>query len=300
MSAINGNTLHPTQLVTLRSREYTEKLNGDDNSNLFFQLDQPIIVPPNVDIYVTLNVFRFINSMYNVPASTNILYWRTLNGAVWTNHQYIVPAGNWNIDDLIVELNANNNDIDFIYNPSTFKVSVHKANNAHDQIDLMPLANNILARIGFDENSVVTITPANDINNPVVSPNLIDLLGTQNIYISIDDLQLGSISTLGFGHNSVLDHIAVVVPQGTGQTYTGNGLMLKCGVKKITQLQIKLFTGEDKLAELNNAEWYISLIFNFQYENDYKPPRYLTDVNNDGRIDINDLIQLYNQQEKPI
>lgn len=300
MSSISGNTLHPTQLVTLRSREYTSRLNGDDNSDIFFQLDQPIIVPPNVDMYVTLNVFRFINGMYNVPNSSHILFWRTLNGVTWTYHQYDVPIGNWNIDALMTELNTNQTDIDFIYDSKTFKVSVHPhAAGAHDQIDILPSANNINARIGFSETDITTMTPANNINNPVVSPNLIDLLGTQNLYINIDDLQLGSNSTLGYGHSSVLDHIAVIVPQGTGQTYNGNGLMLKCGIKKITQLRVQLFTGEDRLAELNNTEWYLSLIFNFQYENEFKPARYLTDVNGDGRIDVQDLIALY-QQGKPI
>jgi hypothetical protein len=183
----------------------------------------------------------------------------------------------------------------------TFKVAVHiHSAGSHDQIELLPNANNILARIGFDETLTVVILPTNDINNPIYSPNLIDLLGTQNIYINIDDLQLGSNSTLGYGHNSVLDHIAVIVGQGVGQTYNGNGLMLKCGVKKLTQLRIQLFTGENKLAELNNTEWYLSLIFNFQYENEYKAPRYLSDVNNDGQIDIKDIIALYNQQGKPI
>ena len=301
MSSISGNTLHPTQLLTLRSREYTTLLNGEDNSDIFFQLDQPIIVPPNVDIYVTLNVFRFINGMYNIPNSSHILYWRTLKSGVWTYHQYSVSIGNWNIDTLMADLNAAQTDIDFIYDAKTFKVGVHfHAAGSHDQIELLPSANNILARIGFNETQSVVILPINDINNPVISPNLIDLLGTQNLYINIDDLQLGSNSTLGYGHKSVLDHIAVIVPQGTGQTYNGNGLMLKCGVKKITQLRVQLFTGEDKLAELNNTEWYLSLIFNFQYENDFKPARYLTDVNGDGRIDVNDLIALYSQQAKPI
>jgi hypothetical protein len=119
----------------------------------------------------------------------------------------------------------------------------------------------------------------------------------QNIYINIDDLQVGSNSTLGYGHNNVLDHIAVVVPQGVGQTYNGNGLMLKCNVKKITQLQVQLFTGENLLAELNKTEWYLSLLFNFQYENEYKPAKYLTDVNGDGRVDIQDVIAFYQQQQ---
>lgn len=300
MSSFSGNTLHPTQLVTLRSREYTSVLNGEDNSDLFFQLDTPIIVPPNVDIYVTLNVFRFINGMYNVPNSSHILYWRTLKLGVWTYFQYEVPIGNWNIDNLITDLNAAQNDIDFVYDSKTFKVGVHVHSGSHDQIDLLPSANNILARIGFDETQSVIILPVNDITNPVICPNLIDLLGTQNIYINIDDLQLGSNSTLGYGHTSVLDHIAVVVPQGTGQTYNGNGLMLKCGVKKITQLRVQLFTGEDKFAELNKTEWYLSLIFNFQYENEFKPSRYLTDVNGDGRIDIQDLLAMYQQPTKPL
>lgn len=300
MSVLQGNTLHQTQLVTIKSREFTQRLNGDDNSDILFQLAQPIVVPPNVDIYVTLNVFRFINAVYNVPNSSHILYWRTLNGVTWTNFSYSVPVGNWSIDDLIVELNAAQNDIDFIYDHKTFKVKAHRANNAHDQIDILPSPNNINARIGFSETEITTILPANDVNNPVVSPNLIDLLGTQNIYISIDDLQLGTNSTLGFGNNSVLEHIAVIVPQGVGQTYTGNGLMLKCGVRKITQLRVQLFTGEGILAELNNTEWYMTLIFNFQYENEFKAARYLTDVNGDGRIDIQDLMAMYQQQGKMI
>ena len=293
MSTIIGNTLHPTQLITLRSREYTQRLNGDDNSDLLFQLDQIVNVPPNVDIYVTLNVFRFINGMYNVPNSTHIFYWRGLKHGVWDNFQYSVPIGNWNISNLIIELNNNVDDFIFTYDSKTFKVTITAHQGSHTQYEILPNANNILARIGFDENTLISLVPTQS----VVSPNLIDLLGTQNLYINIDDLQLGSISTVGYGHNSVLDHISVVVPGGTGQSYNGNGLMLKCGVKKITQLRVQLYTGENRLAELNNTEWYISLIFNFQYENEYKAPRYLTDMNADGKIDIQDIIASYQLQQ---
>lgn len=284
------NTILPSQMVTLRSREYTQLLNGEDNSDMLFQLSQPINVPPNVDVFVTLNVFRFINGMYNVPNSSHIFYWRGLKAGVWDNFQYNVQIGNWNIDNLITELNAHVDDFIFTYDAKTFKVTITAHNGmSHTEYEILPLANNILARIGFDENTVISLLPT----QAITSPNLIDLLGTQNLYINIDDLQLGSNSAVGYGHNSVLEHIAVVVPQGTGQTFTGNGLMYKCGVRKITQLRVQLYTGENRLAELNNTEWYLSLVFNFQYENEFKPARYLTDVNGDGRIDVQDLIAMY-------
>lgn len=297
MSSIQNNTLHPTQMVTLRSREFTQRLNGDDNSDILFQLDQVISVPPNVDVYVTLQVFRFINGMYNLPNSSHILYWRSLKSGVWNNYSLSVPIGNWNIDDLIVYLNTNQSpkDITFIYDPKTFKVTAIHHTGSTTSIELLPLPNNINARLGFSETETTVIPPGVD---GVTSPNLIDLLGTQNIYINIDDLQLSSVSTIGFGHKSVLDHVPVIVPQGTGQTHSGNGLMLKCGVKKITQMRVQLFTGEDRLAELNNTEWYMSLLFNFQYENEYRAPRYLTDVNGDGKIDMQDLIALFSQQQQ--
>jgi hypothetical protein len=251
------------------------------------------MVPPNVDIYVSLNVFRFINGVYNVPNSTHILYWRTLTGGVWTNKSYSVQVGNWNITDLIANLNAGQADLVFVYDSKTFRVSV-SFSGAYTQVEILSSANNINARLGFSETTSTTILPAQS----VTGSNLIDLLGMQNIYINIDDLQVGSNSTLGYGNSNVLDHIAVVVPQGVGQTYNGNGLMLKCGVRKITQLRVQLFTGEGILAELNNTEWYLSLLFNFQYENEFKPARYLTDVNGDGRIDLQDVIQLYQQQQQ--
>lgn len=296
MATIAGNTIHSTQMVTLRSREYTQRLNGDDNSDILFQLAQSINCPPNVDVYVTLNVFRFINGMYNVPNSTHIFYWRGFKNGVWDNYQYSVPIGNWNIDNLITELNGNVDDFIFTYDPKTFKVTITAHQGSHTEYEILPLANNILARIGFDENTTLSLVPT----QAVISPNLIDLLGTQNLYINIDDLQLGTNSTIGYGHSNILEHIAVVVPQGTGQTYTSQGLMMKCGVKKITQLRVQLFTGEDKLAELNNTEWYLSLLFNFQYENEFKPARYLTDVNGDGKIDVQDIIALYQQQGKAL
>jgi hypothetical protein len=293
MTTLINNTLHQTQMVTLRSREYTQRLNGDDNSDILFQLSQPINVPPNVDIYVTLNVFRFINGMYNVPNSSHIFYWRGFKNGVWDEYQYSVQIGNWNIDNLITDLNANVSDFTFTYDSKTFRVTV-EAQGTHIQYEILPNTNNILARIGFEENKLISVLPT----QTITSPNLIDLLGTQNLYINIDDLQLASNSTLGFGHSNVLEHIAVVVPQGTGQTYSSQGLMMKCGVKKITQLRVQLYTGEDKLAELNNTEWYMSLLFNFQYENEFKPARYMTDVNGDGKIDFQDLLAMYNYGAK--
>jgi len=302
MSNIQNNTPIPTQLITLRSREYTALYNGEDNSDILFQLSQTINVPPNVDIYVSLNVFRFINGMYNVPNSSHIFYWRGFKNGVWDNYVYEVQVGNWNIDDLIIDLNNNVDDFIFTYDPKTFKVSIRAHQGSHTAYEILPLSNNILARIGFDEKTTLSLVPT----QTITSPNLIDLLGTQNLYINIDDLQLGSNSTVGFGTNSVLDHISVVVPQGTGQSYTGNGAALRCGVKRITQLRVQLYTGEGILAELNRTEWYISLLFQFQYQNDYRAPRYLTDVNGDGKIDIQDIIatltaqQPQLQQQEPV
>lgn len=295
MVVINDTT-QSNQLVTLRSREFTQLLNGADNSDILFQLSQPIIVPTNVDIYCTLNVFRFVNGMYNVPNSSHILYWRSLKSGVWTEHSLSVPIGNWNIDNLIAYLDANQSpkDITFTYDPQTFKVKAVHHTGSTTAIELLPYPNNINARIGFSETEVTDIPIGVD---GITSPNLIDLLGTQNLYINIDDLQLGSNTTVGYGHSNIIDHIAVVVPQGVGQTYTGNGLPLKCGVKKITQLRVQLFTGEGRLAELNNTEWYLSLLFNFKYENEFKAPKYFTDITGDGKIDINDLIALYNQTQ---
>jgi hypothetical protein len=286
-------------MVTLRSKDFTQKLNGEDNSDILFQLSQTINVAPNVDIYVALNVFRFINGMYNVPNSSHIFYWRGYkpSTSTWDDFQYAVPIGNWNIDNLITDLNANVDDIIFAYDTKTFKVTMTAhAGMSHSVYEILPGENNILGRIGFDENITISLLPTESIT----SPNLIDLLGTQNLYINIDDLQVGSNSAVGYGHSNVLEHIAVIVPQGTGQTFTGNGLMMKCGVKKLTQLRVQLFTGENKLAELNNTEWYMSLLFNFQYENEFKPARYMTDVNGDGRIDVQDLIAMYQTQGKAL
>lgn len=292
MSVLAGNTLHQSQIITLKSREYTQRLNGEDNSDILFQLQQPINVPPNVDVYCTLHQFRFINAEYNVPNSSHIFYWRALKHGNWDVYQYAVPVGNWSIDLLITELNNNIHDFIFTYDPKTFRTTITAHQGSHTQYEIQPFENNILARIGFDQSTLISLVPTQSIT----SPNLIDLLGTQNLYVVIDDLQLGSNGTAGFAQQGTIDHIAIIVPQGVGQTYTGNGLMLKCGVRKLTQMRVQLFTGEGILAELNNTEWYLTLIINFDYEREFKPARYFTDVNGDGRIDVQDMIAMYQQQ----
>lgn len=289
-----NNTILKPEIISLKSNEYTQLYNGKDKSDILFQLHKPIKVNNNVNIYINLGMFRFVNSFYNIPSKSCSLHYKTKSsttGLYGATNTITIPIGNYNSSTILTHLNGNQGVMTFGFDSSTKKINVTSNNtNAYSEIVLMPLENTMLKRLGFPD------TEDTIINDYLEAPNLIDLLSTSNLYITIEDLNLSSNGCLGYTNPNLLEHIGVTALTGNSQTFQSLGMFLKCDVKTITQLRVKIFDGENNLVQFENVDWYMTLYITFQYENTYLPPKYLdTEIN---RQVLEELINAINNKQE--
>ena len=79
MLQIQNSHLNPEQAF-LRSNEYSILNNGSKKSSISFDLKTVIKIPSNVDAYIQLNSFKFMNAFYNVNTTNNQFYFSLNEG----------------------------------------------------------------------------------------------------------------------------------------------------------------------------------------------------------------------------
>jgi len=235
-------------------------------SDLLFVLNTPIKVPPNVNIFFSVGLFRFINSFYNIPTSFSVLsYAKKVGGVYGSTINIQLDIGNYDKTTIINSLNALQDDITFSYNSSTKKVT---ATNKHSvqEITLYPLENSVLSKLGFSstENTVFTTS--------VTGSDFINLVSTHSLYLTIEDIQLHANGTLGYTNTNILEHIPVTALSGNSQSFQSLGIYSKSDVKFINQLRIKILDSENRLVDFQNVNWYLTLFITFEYENEFRLP----------------------------
>lgn len=288
-----NNTILKPEIIALKSSEYTQLYNGIDKSDLLFVLNKPIKVNNNVNIYMNLGMFRFINSFYNIPSKSCVLDYKvkSISTGLYTNVTVTLPVGNYNSSTILTALNSRQTDLNFTYDSSTKKITAQNIKpTLNSEVVFLPLTNTILKRLGF------SITQNTTIYTSLEAPDLIDLLSTANLYITIEDLNLNSNGCLGYTNTNLLEHIPVNSLSGNSQSFQSLGNYLKCDVKTITQLRVKIYDGENNLVQFENVDWFMTLYINYQYDNQFIAPKYLdTEVN---RLALEELINQLNNKEQ--
>ena len=264
--------IHDTPLspayISLISSDYT-MLNNKLGSRITFELYQPITVDSNVDTWLKLENFKFTNSMYNVSIYSNIFYFGLASNA-YAIQSVTITRANYDIASLIVALNLIGNGFIFVYDSQTLKITVSNAVN----FKLYNSSYNILKVIGFS-NAIQT-----SVLKTMTSDNIINLIGSQMLYLSLPNLSMNSYGVKrSIVNNSVstIASIPVSAIQGDTQTYTSD-LHHKINDKIISFIEVRLTDESGNEINFNGIDWYLNLSFAFTYKKEYKKPTYLTDV----------------------
>ena len=85
MSHINHNTPYEPQQIFLNSQYATTYINGSKKSNLEFVMEHNIVIPSNIDCFIQINAFKFVNAFYNITDTNNVFY--------WDEYSIVVPTG---------------------------------------------------------------------------------------------------------------------------------------------------------------------------------------------------------------
>lgn len=254
--------------ISLTSSDYT-MLNNTLGSHITFELYQPIIVDTNVDTWLKLENFKFTNSMYNVSIYSNVLYFGLASNG-YASESVTITRSNYDVTALLIALNNIANGFTFTYSTQTLKFTVLNAQN----FKLYSGPNNILKVIGFS-NIVHT-----SVLNTVTSNNIINLIGSQMLYLSLPNLSMNSYGVKRSTINNSISNIAsipVSAIQGDTQTFTSD-LHHKINDKVINFIEVRIVDESGSEVNFNGIDWYLTLSLIFTYKKEYKKPTYLTDV----------------------
>jgi hypothetical protein len=260
------NTNIPPQQIFLKSSEYSILNNGSKKSSITFELKTKIIIPRNVDCFIQLTTFNFINAFYNINSTNNKFYF-SLNGAgesIESIYNITIPTGNYTITTLLTYLNTElSSAIVLTYEPSLFKI---KFTSDTYTFILRSGKNNCLNVLGFSD----TTYESYDIS----SINLINLTGIRSMYISLNNIRIQSNSSTSSTLSNILESINVDVLAGSSKSYYNNSnVKYRIDEEYVNYLNVDIYDSDTlNLLDFNNTDWFMTLSFNYSYKNDYKAP----------------------------
>lgn len=261
----HDTTIDPKQII-LKSTQ-GNKRNGSKNSSIAYELNQTIVVPNNVDCYIQLESFKFVNSFYNVNSTNNIFYYSINNGSGFNDTYGInIPIGNYDIASFISFLNTQlSGTINITSSIQTFKLTFTSLN----QFILRNGSNTCLKLMGFDLEDTAPATT-------LQSTNLFNLSGVQMLYIAIPSLNLSAITSKNGELNNVIQDINVESITGASQSFKNTTLSrYKVSNTLISNIVIDIYDEDNNLIDFNNTNYFLNLSLIFSYKMEYRPDRTL-------------------------
>lgn len=280
------NTTLPPTTIFLKSNESTTILNGSLKSDIVYELKNKITIPNNIDCYIQLNTFKFINAFYNVNSSNNKFYVSLVKSGTIHNVVVTLPNGNYSIISILQYLNTALavEKLDFTYIDTLFKVNI-TASGGHT-FYLMNGVNNCFRLLGFVNLSSTTYVTT------LTSDSVINLSGTQVLYISLENVNLSSNSCKQSQNTNVIENITVDALIGSSQSFSNtNNAKFKVNENFISSINVKIYDEYNNLVDFNSTDYFLSLGLIFAYKMEYRPPQML-DLNNNGIDDNLETTQL--------
>ena len=269
MPIISHDTPISPAYISLLSSDYT-MLNNTIGSYMSFELYKPIIIDSNVETWLKIESFKFTNSMYNVSIYSNIFYFG-LAASAYAVQSVVITRSNYDITSLLVALNNIGNGFTFVYDSKTMKITVSNTQNFY----LYNSTYNMLKILGFTNKVQISTS------NTLISTNIINLIGSQMLYLSLPNLSLNSYgvkNAISKTSKSNVASIPVVSIQGDTQTYVSD-LMHKINDKIITFIEVRIVDENGNEVNFNGVDWFLNVSFIFSYKKEYRKPTYLTDIN---------------------
>ena len=257
----HDTTIDPMQII-LKSSQGIKK-NGSKNSSISYELNQTIVVPGNVNCYIQLESFKFVNSFYNVNLTNNIFYYSINTGYGLADiYGMDIPIGNYSINTLVNYLNAQlAGTIIITSSTQTFKLTFTSANTF--------ILRNGSKLLGFELEDTTASTT-------LESTNLFNLSGVQMLYISIPNLNLSSVTTKNGTLNNIIQDINVESVTGSSQSFKNTTLSrYKVNNTLISNIVIDIYDENNEFVDFNNTNYYLNLSLIFSYKMEYKPDKSL-------------------------
>jgi hypothetical protein len=262
MGFTHDTTLNLIQII-LKSSQGKQN-NGSKKSSISFELNENIVIPNNVDCYILLKSFKFINSFYNINSTNNVFYYSidsVIGMGIIDIHNFEIPIGNYNITSFLAYLNVQLAGVMVITaSNQTFKLTC----TSSDIIILRNGVNSCLKVLGF--NFVDTVQAYE-----ITSPNLFNLSGVQMLYICISNFNVSSISSINSYLNNVIQDINIETLAGTTQSFNNTSASrYKIMNSLINKIDLNIYDENNQLVDFNNTDFFINVSLIFSYKMQYK------------------------------
>ena len=252
------NTYEDSRIIVLNSSDAI-KLNGTYNSSIIFHMNGLLRDDPNIiQSHIQLIASQIPHSFYIINSNNNALYYTV--GKVFN---IIIPEGNYNAFNLISTMTtlflANGHSIIPLISRITGKITYTSTSNFTFNSN-----SSIFKILGF-----LTGSNISSINNILVSPFPLNLLGTKRITISSQNLATVALNTLNSKTQtqSILATVYINEPVYglvTHSNTTNVNHLLK--VKNIDSIDLQMTDEDGNLLNFNNQEFTMKLLISSTYE----------------------------------
>ena len=252
------NTYEDSRIIVLNSSDAI-KLNGAYNSSIMFPMNGLLRDDPHIiQSHIQLIASQIPHSFYIINSNNNTLYY-----TVTKVFNIIIPEGNYNAFNLISTMTslflANGHSIIPSISRITGKITYTSTSNFTFNSN-----SSILRILGFLSSSNIS-----SINNVLVSPFPLNLLGTKRITISSQSLATVALNTINnkTQTQSILATVYINEPVFglvTHSNTTNVNHLLK--VKNIDSIDLQMTDEDGNLLNFNNQEFTMKLLISSTYE----------------------------------
>ena len=248
-------TVKENFLVVLDSRNATTYFNGSMNSDVYFELEEPIRVPKDkIQFYASILNFSAPNSLYTVNSTNNLLSITLYTGLV-TYHvfNYTVPNGNYNANTLIKTLSTIMDSgfsitLDSNANKFTIKHSLNDFDiNASSTIgEIMGFAKNKIYESAFQS---------------LTLPFTCNFAGLNSLNIHLTNFNTQNIDS----YNKTNSNIFLAVPINSNSRQImydkSNDFNFVIHEDNIDYLRVNIMDDLENFLDFNNQHWNLSVYF---------------------------------------
>ena len=241
--------------VYLDSSKASVVQNGSNNSNCLFYLDNIIQCPPDTHILIGLTACQIPVAFYNITNNNNELQ---IQGSVNGTTNIVLPPKNYNTETLVTEINSQlataGNNISCSFDSSSYKFTFSSLTQ-----DVQIQNTTMNKELGIPPFTVIPPSPS------FTCPNMVNLSGTQSIYVMVNNLSIQSLDSRAKGDlNGVLSKVDVCCGFGDYIEFqqTENQFYL-INDRSINHFNVSLTDDNLELLEMNGIDWSISITCHF-------------------------------------
>lgn len=245
-----------SQLLFLNSESATTYNNGSNNSDVTFQLRNPVIVPFDQTMSVKLTQFIFHNSIPVVNSSNNKLDIEI--GLVEFN--VTIPNGNYDVDTLATEVESVLNGLYPSTDPVTVTYSTdtgkYTITNTEDDFTLLS-SSTCLSLLGFTED-------ATSVSGSLVGDFPVNMSGQDCLYFKVPSLAVANLDSTG-QRTPAIGCIPVSQPSGGSIFYEDlSASKFEVNQKSVHEINVNITHNDmSTLADFQGQRWSATVELSF-------------------------------------